>query len=75
MSVLSYLQDCASEAVLSEQERLSIDRSIGNLQQKLKAYFDQDLSDHFRFGSTTRGTNLPRSLDEFADVDYNGCIQ
>ncbi len=70
MSVLSYLQDRASEAVLSEQERLSIDRSIGNLQQKLKAYFDQDLSEHFRFGSTTRGTNLPRSLDEFADVDY-----
>lgn len=70
MSILSYLQQRASEAVLSEQEKLSIDRSIGNLQQKLEAHFGQDLSQHFRFGSTTRGTNLPRSLDEFADVDY-----
>jgi hypothetical protein len=70
MSVLSYLQARASDAVLTEQEKLSIDRLIGNLQQKLEIYFDQDLSKHFRFGSTTRGTNLPRSLDEFTDVDY-----
>jgi len=70
MSVLGYLQGCASEAVLTEQERLSIDRSIGNLQQKLQTYFGAGVSQHFRFGSTTRGTNLPRSLDQFADVDY-----
>lgn len=70
MTVLSYLLDRASEAVLSEQEKLSIDRSIANLQQKLEAFFAEDLSQHFRFGSTTRGTNLPRSLDDFADVDY-----
>jgi hypothetical protein len=61
MSVLSYLQARAGEAVLSEKEKLLINRSIGSLQKKLDAYFGEGVSQHVRFGSTTRGTNLPRS--------------
>lgn len=28
------------------------------------------LKQHFRFGSSTRGTILPRSMDEQSDIDY-----
>lgn len=70
MSVLSYLQRCASETLLDDQERQKIDRSIFNLKERLSAHFGEAIADQFRFGSTTRGTNLPRALDESSDVDY-----
>lgn len=70
MSALSQLQNRARETLLSAQERGAIDRSIANLQQKLGGHFGDDISQHFRFGSTTRGTNLPRAFDEHSDVDY-----
>jgi len=28
------------------------------------------IKQHFRFGSSTRGTILPRSMDEHSDIDY-----
>src|SRR5260370_26953707 len=28
------------------------------------------IAQHFRFGSSTRGTILPRSMDEQSDIDY-----
>lgn len=70
MSVLSYLVNRASGAVLSGSENASIERSISTLQTRLNTYFDGDLETHFRFGSSTRGTNLPRSMDEKSDIDY-----
>lgn len=70
MSVSSYLSARASEAVLSQQEKDSIKKSIRNLQMRLDAHFENLLADHFQFGSTMRGTNLPRRLDGFSDVDY-----
>lgn len=70
MSVLSYLQTRASLAVLSPSELTSINTSISTLATRLSSYFGATLSEHFRFGSSTRGTILPRSMDEHSDVDY-----
>lgn len=70
MSVLSYLQGRASQAVLSGDEQSSINTSISTLSARLKAYFGDKLTEHFRFGSSTRGTILPRSMDEHSDIDY-----
>lgn len=73
MSVLSYLNKRASEAVLSTAETSSINTSITTLQSRLNSYFTtagDGLKAHFRFGSSTRGTILPRSMDAHSDIDY-----
>lgn len=70
MSVLTYLQRQASAAVLSGTEKGSIARSIATLQTRLDTYFDGELENHFQFGSSTRGTILPRDIDERSDIDY-----
>jgi hypothetical protein len=70
MSVLSYLQGRAASAVLSSAERSSIAISISSLQTRLWRYFPTELESHFLFGSYTRDTILPRSMDEYSDVDY-----
>jgi hypothetical protein len=70
MSVLSYLQKRASDAVLSGNETSSISTSISTLQARLNSYFGAGLTEHFRFGSQTRGTILPRKMDEHSDIDY-----
>lgn len=70
MSVLSYLEKRASEAVLSSDENSSITTSIATLQSRLNTHFGTDLSEHFKFGSQTRGTILPRAMDEHSDIDY-----
>lgn len=69
MSVLSYLERRASDALLGN-EKESINKSISTLQTRLDAYFEGKLKMHFRFGSSTRGTILPRSMDEHSDIDY-----
>lgn len=70
MSVLSYLQSRASGAILSAAEEESIKTSISTLQTRLNSYFGSNVSEHFRFGSSTRGTILPRKMDEYSDIDY-----
>lgn len=71
MSVLSFLTDTASSAVLSSNEQSSITTSVTTLQSRMGLYFDSDvIKQHFRFGSSTRGTILPRSMDERSDIDY-----
>lgn len=71
MSVLNFLTNTASEAVLSATEQSSITTSITTLQSRIKLYFaDGVVKEHFRFGSSTRGTILPRSMDERSDIDY-----
>ena len=69
MSVLSYLTQRAKDAVLSEDEQYSIAKSIKTLQNRIGWHFT-NVSDHFKFGSSTRGTILPRSMDENSDIDY-----
>jgi len=59
MSVLSYLEKRASDAVLSEAERESIRTSISTLASRLESYFDVNgdgIAGKFQFGSSTRAT-------------------
>lgn len=71
MSVLSFVTDTASSAVLSPTEQSSITTSISTLQSRLGLHFASGVvKQHFRFGSSTRGTILPRSMDERSDIDY-----
>ncbi len=70
MSVITYLDKRASDAVLSSGEQSSINTSINTLKSRLTTYFGSGLSDQFRFGSSTRGTILPRAMDEHSDIDY-----
>ncbi len=60
----------ASAAILSNAEKDSIITSISTLQKRLDNYFGDELADHFQFGSSTRDTILPRSMDEHSDIDY-----
>lgn len=73
MSVLGYLQNTASSAVLTDDERKSISTSVTTLSTRLDSYFKREgdkLSGHFQFGSSTRATILPRSMDANSDIDY-----
>lgn len=71
MSVLSFLTNTASNAVLSSTEQSSIATSITTLQSRMALHFVSGaIKQHFRFGSSTRGTILPRSMDEQSDIDY-----
>ena len=63
MSVNTYLADLASMAVIKEQEKASIQKSIDVLQDRLRQYLCKDISEHFIFGSYSRGTILPRNMD------------
>jgi hypothetical protein len=70
MSVNSYLTNLANAAILRDQEKQDIQRSIATLQTRLKAHFGGQIGEHFVFGSYSRGTILPRSMDAQSDVDY-----
>lgn len=70
MTVSTHLGSLSSGLVLSESEETSIARFIATLETRLNAYFGSGLSSHFQFGSSTRGTILPRKADSQSDVDY-----
>ncbi len=70
MSVATHLSIAAGKAVLSPEENLSISTSVSTLQTRLSSYFGDDVTEHFKFGSYTRETILPRKIDEKSDVDY-----
>lgn len=71
MSVLSFLTTTASNAVLSGTEKIMIASSISTLQTRIRQHFPGGMiKEHFRFGSSTRDTILPRSMDERSDIDY-----
>jgi predicted nucleotidyltransferase len=70
MSVISYLDVRSSRAVLSVDEQASINTSVATIKTRLNNYFGVSLSEHLRFGSSTRGTILPRKMDQHSDIDY-----
>lgn len=70
MSVQSYLENLASRLVISTDEKSKITKSIATLSTRLDSYFGGELERHFMFGSYTRGTILPRKVDEYSDIDY-----
>ncbi|MEC4806936.1 MAG: nucleotidyltransferase domain-containing protein [Jaaginema sp. PMC 1079.18] len=70
MSVNSYLTNLASTLILSETEKSSITTSINTLSSRLTLHFNSEVTKHFQFGSSTRGTILPRKADNHSDIDY-----
>jgi len=70
MTVLSHLKKISNSAVLSGTEKKSINTSIATLEQRLEYYFSKEISEKFKFGSSTRGTILPRNMDRSSDIDY-----
>jgi hypothetical protein len=71
MSVLNFLTEVASDAVLSSSEPSSTETSFSTIQTRIGLHFaDGVINHHFRFGSSTRGTILPRVMDERSDIDY-----
>ena len=70
MSVSSHLTGLASDLVLSENEKSSISNSITTLSSRLSGYFGSGVTSQFQFGSSTRGTILPRKADSNSDIDY-----
>jgi tRNA nucleotidyltransferase (CCA-adding enzyme) len=70
MSVNSYLVSLASKLVLKGEEEESIATSVSTISTRIKSYFGSNVDNHFKFGSSTRGTILPRKADENSDIDY-----
>lgn len=70
MSINSYLTNLADISLIRNQERENIQRSVVTLQTRLKLYFKSAISGQLIFGSYSRGTILPRSMDANSDVDY-----
>lgn len=70
MTVNSYLANLANTAIIRDQEQESIRRSIATLRSRVNQYFGGDITQQLIFGSYSRGTILPRSMDENSDVDY-----
>lgn len=71
MSLLGFLTKTASLAVLTGDEQSSIITSITTLEYRLDRHFSPGtIKRKFRFGSSTRGTILPRAMDEHSDIDY-----
>ena len=71
MSVLSHLTTTASNLLTKGPSAADIDTSLETLKTRLESYFSADaLREYFTFGSWKRDTNLPRSADQYADVDF-----
>jgi DNA polymerase sigma len=70
MSINSYLTNIATAAIIRDQEKAAIQRSIDTLQLRLKNHFGSQLGSGVIFGSYSRDTILPRNMDTKSDVDY-----
>ncbi|MFZ5561791.1 MAG: SMODS domain-containing nucleotidyltransferase [Pseudomonadota bacterium] len=70
MSINSCLTNLADQAILRDAEKAGVQRSVAALESRLAAHFGTQVSQHVVFGSYSRGTILPRSMDPQSDVDY-----
>jgi predicted nucleotidyltransferase len=76
MNANGYLTRIAIQAHVRELEDINIRRSLESLQGKIALHFQgtiltgKPVRKHFAFGSFTRGTMLPRSMDPQSDIDY-----
>ena len=70
MTVNSYLESIAKTAYVRNDERNSINLSITTLRSRANTYFLDDMTNQILFGSYSRGTILPRTMDAYSDVDY-----
>lgn len=74
MSVNTHLTNLSSDLVLSSLEKTNIASSISTLSTRLDAYFGSGITSKFQFGSSMRGTILPRKADSNSDIDYIVCF-
>ncbi|MEK5061863.1 nucleotidyltransferase [Paenibacillus sp. FSL H7-0326] len=70
MSVQSYLESLATQLIIRDEEKARINTSVSTIRSRIASYFGDNITDHFAFGSYTRGTMLTRSADMYSDVDY-----
>lgn len=70
MSVQTYLENLATQLIARDEEKLKIQTSVSAIRTRIASCFGDNVSNHFAFGSHTRGTMLPRSADVRSDVDY-----
>lgn len=70
MTVQSHIEVVANRAILSQIEKTSISTSINTLSTRLSSYFVASIDEQLQFGSSTRGTILPRQMDLRSDIDY-----
>lgn len=70
MTTNSYLTGLAKEAIIRDKEKESIQLSVSTLEKRLVGYFANEIADRYIFGSYSRGTILPRSMDSNSDIDY-----
>lgn len=75
ISANGYIKRVAVAGFIRETERESINRSISALKMKIRRHFGatiltSSVKNHFPFGSYTRRTNLPRTMDLRSDIDY-----
>ncbi len=70
MTVSTYLKRISDGAIIRDNEKESIQKSISTIQDRLYSYFGSAIKEKFIFGSYTRGTILPRSMDDQSDIDY-----
>ncbi len=70
MTVNSYLTEMSGKAIVRDEERQRIARTISAVSVRLKKYFSAQIGKQFAFGSYTRGTILPRYMDPKSDIDY-----
>ncbi len=62
MSVLSYLEKRASDALLDSAEKESIKKSIATLKARLDAYFGDKLKEYERQGLGTKAEQEVKKL-------------
>lgn len=70
MSVLSYLESLAGDALHLPGERRQVREATEKLASRIRMHFGDQVVEHFKFGSTVRGTNLPKAYADEMDVDY-----
>lgn len=70
MSVLSYLNAVAGDALHHPAEKKRVDEAVATLRRRLRNHFDDQLLEDMKFGSAVRGTNLPKEFADEMDVDY-----
>ena len=70
MSVLSYLESLAGDALHLPSEKKKVQDALLKLQERLTRHFGKELEEHFKFGFSVRGTSLPQQYAEDMDIDY-----
>ena len=70
MSVITHLDTTASNLMLTDAQKISIENSLAALKTKLKDHFSTDIKEQLQFGSSTRGTIIQKRAHPKSDIDY-----